>query len=129
MPKFARQVFKPDSMPEAARAKWSDSVLTEGFVPFPKKLIRCLHGLFPGTEQIKELSALLAVIDFKRAAQIRNPTADYLAFIAGLSESDFLAALERLAEKDYIRFSADAEGIEANVQPFIDAIKRETQLT
>jgi hypothetical protein len=47
---------------------------------------------------VGENSALLAVIDFMRPNLFRNPSLDYLAFSAGLSEDEFRTSLNRLCD-------------------------------
>jgi len=78
--------------------KWgSEDILSEGYIPFPKKLLRTLSEVFY-SDDIKCLAALLAIVDFNREGQYRNPTRDYLAFIAGLSDEEFAAAIGDLMQ-------------------------------
>lgn len=65
-------------------------------MPFPKKLVRTLSRIFPDTQAMKDLSVLLAVVDFKRPNLTRDPSVAFLAFLAGLSEEEFRAALASL---------------------------------
>ena len=89
-------------MPMAVVEKWSAKVLDEGFVPFPKKLVRSLPQLYPGVEAIEEMSVLLAIVDFKRPNLTRFPSREYLSFLAGMSVETFNAALERLQKRGLI---------------------------
>jgi hypothetical protein len=69
--------------------KRSYSVLDEGFVPFPKKRVRCLNRIFTGVNCAKELTVVLAIADVKRTNLSRPPSSAHLAFLAGLEEADF----------------------------------------
>ena len=71
-------------IPDTAAHKWSLEVLEEGFVPFPKKLIRCLAEMFGGPDGIDQLRVLLAVIDYRRPDLVRPPSLEYLSFNAGM---------------------------------------------
>lgn len=79
----------------------------EGFVPFPKKLLRTLKSVFGCTEQMENLAAVLAVVDFKRSNQTREPSISYLSFISGLSEAELTAAFQRLENQGLIEWSND----------------------
>jgi hypothetical protein len=107
--------------------KWSPGVLDEGYVPFPKKLLRCLPRLFSGPDCAEELAVILAVVDFKRPNQARLPSLAFLAFLAGLDEKRFEAALNRLQEKSYLQISGDADGLDINLGNLFKRIEDETK--
>jgi hypothetical protein len=102
-------------------------VLEEGFVPFPKKLLRSLPELFPKSRAAKELSALLAVVDFKRPNLTRFPSIEFLAFVAGLPPEEFREAVGRLKEKGYISVAGGDEGLDIQLDGLLKAIERETE--
>ena len=120
---FTRQTVDSRKLPKAVLEKWSPDVLSEGFVPFPKKLVRCLQQVFDSSDSVKEIAALLAVIDFKRPNLTRNPSLHYLAFLAGLAESDFDAALQRLRTKRYVEIQGGPEELHVSVTGLLAAIE------
>src|ERR1043166_1949779 len=107
--RFRRQVIDSEKLPGSVVEKWGAPVLREGFVPFPKKLVRSMARLFGGSDAIKELAAVLAVVDFKRPNLTRAPSLAYLAFLAGMEEDDLMAALKRLEVKGYVQLEGDPE--------------------
>src|SRR5450432_3538717 len=106
--------------------KWSPSVLAEGFVPFPKKLLRSLRELFEGETALADLAAVLAVIDFKRPNPTRKPSLEYLGFLAGLTESEFRDALRRLETLGYLTIQGDEPGLEIDLAGFESVIEKAT---
>jgi hypothetical protein len=104
---FTRTQIDPFTLPPNIRAKWSDALLGEGFVPLPKKLLRALGRTFSGWQEMEELVALLADVDYKRATPTPPPTLAYLAFISGLSVSRFKSALSRLKKKGLVKIDVE----------------------
>lgn len=107
------------------RAKWPDDLLSEGFVPFPKRILRVLRLLFEGVEEIEEIAVLLAVIDYKRPNQMRQPTMATLAYNAGLPLGDFKDALSRLKHRGWVAidFEPKNETVEIGVKGFCAAAR------
>jgi hypothetical protein len=103
MSKFVRQKYPADRISENVRAKWGDDVPDEGFVPMPKRFLRILDGVLGPSDELDELRALLAVVDFQRKELKQYPSVDYLAFLAGLKVSEFKAAADRLIHKELLR--------------------------
>jgi hypothetical protein len=126
MERFRRQQIDVKRLPSQVLEKWSSAVLNEGFVPFPKKLVRCLCRLFIGDNAMEDLAAILAIVDFKRPNLSRMPSADYLSFLAGLDLDEFNAALRRLEQKGYIAVKLDGEGLEISIDGLLDAIQKQT---
>lgn len=106
--------------------KWSPEVLNEGFLAVPKRLIRCLPRLFKGASAIRQLQAVLAVADTKHARAARQPSLDYLAFIAGISPDEFRQALSELEAANLIKVSGDDTDLNVSLQPLLDSVMRET---
>jgi len=123
---FERQQISAASLPPRLKEKWSASVLSEGFVPFPKKLLRCMHTLFSGPAAITELAALLAIVDYRRPNLTRNPSKRFLAFLAGLPEDRFDAALAGLEGKGYITVGGTADNLEIGLDGLLKRIGAET---
>ncbi len=127
MDNFVRQYIDILRMPPQVVEKWSPGVLVEGFVPFPKKLVRCMHRLFGDTDSVKELAVILAIVDFKRPNLTRPPSLAYLAFLAGLEVDEFAVVLRRLESKGYVQVSGNPEAMEISLKGFLDAVERETK--
>lgn len=127
MENFSRQRVDESKIPQHVVEKWSPSVLNEGFVPFPKKLVRAIHRLFPDDDSMKELAVILAVVDFKRPNLSRSPSPEYLAFLSGLEESEFKASLGRLEKKGFARVSGDSERLEISLDGLLEKIELETK--
>jgi hypothetical protein len=124
--KFHRQYIDVNKLPPQVVEKWSPSVLDEGFVPCPKKLVRCLHKLFTNAEAVQDLAAILAIVDFKRPNLTRMPSMEYLSFLAGLEVDQFKAALDRLEQKGYIRVTSERDGIAVSLDGLLKEIENQT---
>ncbi len=114
MAPYTRQVFEPGQFPPNVRVKWPDEILEEGFVPFPKKLLRSLHALFDGAVEVDELAAILSIIDYRRPHPFRAPTVDFLAFTAGIPTQRFNAILSKLKKKGWVKL--DYEPLDETVE-------------
>lgn len=101
MAQFKRPYVSKDKLPTAVLAKWGFEVLGEGFVPFPKKLIRALPSLFK-ENGIEKLQVVLAIIDFIRDDQKSNPSKEYLAFVAGMPVERFSQVLGELKAEELL---------------------------
>lgn len=124
---FNRQKVDPFRIPEAIRAKWSNSVLEEGFVPFPKKLLRSFHEICSGEQGIKELCILLAIVDYKRPTLSRLPSFEYLAFLAGLEEPELKSIIAKLEDRGWIKVREKGEGLDIEIQGFLAEIDKHTE--
>jgi hypothetical protein len=115
-------------MPVQLIHKWSAGVLSEGFVPFPKKLLRCAPRLFEGPDSVKDLAVVLSIVDFNRDKLWRQPSLAFLSFVAGLSEEDVMASLDRLEQKSFIRVSGDfITGLNIQIDGLLAIIESQTQ--
>lgn len=72
MAEFERQRVRPSSLTPVLIEKWSEPVLREGFVPFPKRMLRCLGSLFGHTPEIERLAVVMAVVDYRRPSPTRR---------------------------------------------------------
>jgi hypothetical protein len=95
------------SFPPDLEAKWPGGVLSEGFVPFPKKLLRSLGALFGKSEELEDLAVLLAIVDFKRANQTRHPSLDFLSFVSGIPEDAVDRSISRMRSKGWVEHAVD----------------------
>ncbi|AMV32128.1 hypothetical protein VN12_08395 [Pirellula sp. SH-Sr6A] len=101
MSNFKRLIIPRERTPESALAKWGYEVLEEGFVPFPKKLLRCLPSVV-GSDGIDQLRVILSIADFMRSDMKAPPSIDYLAFIAGMPRDKFKESLRLLQERGLV---------------------------
>jgi len=86
-----------------------------------------MHRIFDGSEAVKELAAVLAVVDFKRPNLTRKPSLAYLAFLAGLEETEFDAALRRLESKGFLQISGTQDRMDISLTGLLETIERETK--
>ena len=107
---FARQQIEIAKLPQVVRHKWGDALLAEGFVPVPKRLIRVLAKVF-GKPEFELLQAVLAVADFDRPNLMQNPSSEFLAYLAGLSEVKFMGRLGELEAMGLIDKAGSADSI------------------
>jgi hypothetical protein len=113
-------------LPATTEAKWNADVLDEGFVPLPKRLLRSLGTIFVGSTAIDDLRAVLAVVDYRRPKLQHPPSLDYLAFIAGLSNEDMTAALDRLRDRGLITIEGTQSHLDVGIEPVLGAIMSAT---
>ena len=77
---------------------------------------------------MKDLAVVLAIVDFSREKLVRQPSLAFLSFIAGLSEEDVKASLERLKAKSYIQVSGDSiTGLDIKIGGLLAMIESLTQ--
>jgi hypothetical protein len=81
---FFRQRVSAKALPPAVLSKWNEDVLDEGFVPLPKRLLRCLNEIFQGSDAIERVMVVMAIADYTRPNLTRGPSRDFLAFVSGL---------------------------------------------
>ena len=99
---FYRPTVPAHQLSDHVKCKWPRGTLSEGFVPLPKKLLRCVHQLFTGDGGMEDLAVVLALVDYKRPAISRPPSLEYVAFVAGLTVEQLNGALGRLQSAGYI---------------------------
>lgn len=117
-PKLAGQ------MSATVAAKWREDLLDEGYTPVPKRLIRCLGRLLAGFENpMESLAVILAIVDYKRAAPVRAPSAGLLAFTAGMTEEVFLVRLTELEARGYVHPGRSSEALDLDLRGLYDSIK------
>jgi hypothetical protein len=98
-------------IPENVDFKWFGRTLDEGFVPFPKRLLRCLNRCFEGKHAVTDLMAVLAIVDYRRPRQPHPPSLEFLAFTAGMSVDQFEDSLARMKSRSML----DYEGTETHL--------------
>jgi len=127
--RFRRISIDTEKIPPVYLEKWNDTeeIFEEGFSPLPKKVLRALPHLFPSKE-VNQLVAMLSIIDYNRKG-IANPSNNYLAFLAGISDEDFLEAIQNLMEKGYLanqEIGTPEEYVEYDFNPFIKKVSQST---
>ena len=123
---FERQKIHTRSLPANVLAKWPRPVLDEGFTPFPKRLLRCLGEVFHGPNGLDELRVVLAIADFKRPNLTRFPSADYLAWIAGMPTESFMEKLNTLSGRGLISIAGDEEELDVSLEGLAELIAKHT---
>ncbi|MGH7788139.1 MAG: hypothetical protein ACRERC_14800 [Candidatus Binatia bacterium] len=123
MEDFFRQKIRATDLPRHYLAKFPPDIFEEAFVPVPKRLLRALPKLFPDNPEIEELAALLSIVDFKRPNLSRDPSVDFLAFIAGMEPPQFAQALKRLQQKGLVRVEGNRQGVKVDLEPFYEKIR------
>jgi hypothetical protein len=114
---FARQRIDTKTLPTALLSKWDRRVLEEGFVPLPKKLLRCMNQIFQGPEAMEQFILIMAITDYLRPNLSRGPSPEYLAFVSGLTVERVKSLLQVLAEKRLLTFQFKEEDeLEINTQ-------------
>ena len=120
--------MRAHQLSDHVKAKWPVGTLSEGFVPLPKKLLRCTHQLFAGHGAIEDLAVVLALVDYERPAISRPPSREYVAFVAGLTVARLNAALKRLQLAGYVEVEVDDQGrLATDLAGLNDAIEQAAQ--
>lgn len=123
MDSFRRRRVPPSLLPPTVTAKWSLRALEEGFVPVPKRLLRCLPALFTGPTAIADLSAVLAVVDFRRPSRTTSPSIEYLAFVAGMTPAEFEDCLTRLVAQGLVSREDLGDRVEIQIDGLLARIE------
>lgn len=112
------------NVPDVVLFKWSREVLDEGFIPFPKRLLRCLPRLFSEQGSIGDLQVILAVVDYARPNLTRAPSYDYLAFNAGMTVPVFKDHVAEMQRRGWIEASGPDDAVTIKMHGLLDAIVR-----
>jgi hypothetical protein len=110
--------------PPSAIPKWSAEVLDEGFVPFPKRLLRCLNRLAVNAE---ELQVILAVADYARPNLTRMPSYEFLAFTAGLTTDEFRRAAEALENRGLVEIVERGDSVSVRLDNLLALVGNITE--
>jgi hypothetical protein len=118
---FYRRKLPGPSKPVLA-VKWSEPVLDEGYVAFPKRLVRAAPAIFRGDHAVELLVVALALVDYIRPDTSRPPSVGYLAFTAGLDVDRFMERLRELAEAGLVSWVGNREGLKYSLEGLQKAI-------
>jgi hypothetical protein len=121
-PTFERR--KVDNVPPIITYKWSAAVVDEGYIPFPKRLLRCLSHLLI---DLRDLQVILAIVDYSRPNLSRPPSYDYLAFNAGMTVPEFKQRVQHLVQRGWLTVSGSDEAVRITMENLIREIERLTE--
>lgn len=110
-------------VPDLIRHKWSAAVASEGYTPFPKRLLRCLSGVF---QDVRDLQVVMAIVDYRRPNLSRPPSVDYLAFNAGMPVDKFKERLNAMKERGWLLVGGVDEAIQISLDGLLAEIERQT---
>jgi len=102
--------------------KWSGPVLDEGYVAFPKRLMRSAPKIFRGEHALEQLAVALALVDYIRPDSNRPPSIGYLAFNAGLDAERFQERLRELSDAGLVSWVGNREGLKYSLEGLQQAI-------
>ena len=109
---------------ETVNFKWGGpALLDEGFVPFPKRLLRCMSALWTGDATLQQLAVVLAIADYRRPKVTRLPSVGVLAHEAGLPTDVFEKRMTELVEMGYLEVSGSSEELKVSLAPLVEAVK------
>jgi hypothetical protein len=123
--KFRRQQIDTATLPKRILEKWPASTLTEGFVPFPKKLLRRMREIFGDEDPLEALAVVLAIVDFKRPDLPRPPSTEFLSYVAGMEQIEFERVLKRLEQRGLVRISGDQEQLDVSLDGLVALMEKE----
>ena len=123
-----RLKINTQELPDVVRNKWieDESVLDEGFVPFPKRFVRCLPEVLGNKDGMCLLAVVLAVADYRRPRQSRPPSLEYLAHLAGLTTTKFKRHLSELVAMNYVTSEGPDEAIAVGLEGLLKEVARKT---
>lgn len=124
---FERQSIDPKKITPLLRHKWSPKVLEEGFIPFPKRLLRCAGGIFKGDHRLGQLRVVLAIVDYARPDVETRPTMRYLQFATGMTKARILECLDELEAAGLLTKLPTPMGLEIDYKPLVDKIVELTE--
>lgn len=114
---------KVENVPQIISYKWSPSVVDEGYIPFPKRLLRCLSRLINDT---RDIQVILAIVDYARPNLTRPPSYDYLAFNAGLTVAAFKDRVDDLTRRGWLRVTGSDEAVTIRIDGLLREIEKAT---
>jgi hypothetical protein len=110
------------AMKPVLTVKWSDPVLDEGYVAFPKRLVRAAPKIFRGEHAMEQMAVALALVDYIRPDNSRPPSVGFLAFTAGLDAERFQDRLRELADLGLVTWMGNREGLKYSLEGLQQAI-------
>jgi hypothetical protein len=110
-------------LPAVVVEKWSDTVLDEGFVPFPKRLLRCMTKIFRGPDTaLSQLAVVLVIVDYRRPNLARPPSVRFLAFNAGMGVEEFERHAAELVRLGLLTRQDTQDGVKFGIRGLLQEI-------
>lgn len=113
-------------LPKVVLEKWRETILDEGYVPFPKRLIRSLSKVFVGPHGLDDLAVVLAIVDYRRPNLVRPPSVEYLSCISGLTIEKFKERIIDLQRRGYVVASGSDDAVRIEIDGVLSAIVKES---
>jgi len=113
---------KIDYVPPVVAAKWSEGVLDEGFVPFPKRLLRCLGKVFDGPRAVDDIRVVMAIVDYRRPNLSRPPSYEFLAFTAGMTIESFKERVKAMENRGLLHAMGPDEVVNIEINGLIGRV-------
>ena len=110
------------AMKPVLTAKWSGPVLDQGYVAFPKRLLRAAPKIFQGEHAIEQLAVALSLVDYIRPEINRPPSVGFLAFTAGMDSDRFLERLRELADAGQVTWMGNREALKYTLEGLQQAV-------
>lgn len=110
------------AMKPVLTAKWSEPVLDEGYIAYPKRLLRAAPKIFHGEHAIEALTVALALVDYMRPDLNRPPSLGFLAFTAGMEIERFQERLNELAEAGLVKLMGNRDAVKYTLEGLQQAI-------
>jgi hypothetical protein len=113
---------KIEFVPPVVVAKWSEEVLDEGFVPFPKRLVRCLDKIFQGSTAVDDIRIVMAIVDYRRPGLSRPPSYEFLAFTAGMTVEAFKERVKAMENQGLMKATGPDEVVTIEINGLLGRI-------
>jgi len=125
---FFRQHVPAKSLPAVVAFKWGLPALEEGFVPLPKKLLRCVGNIFQGPEAMERFAVTMAIADYLRPNLTRGPSREFLGFLCDLPVARINMVLADLTAAGLVIASDTAAGeLEVSLDGLLKRIEELTK--
>jgi hypothetical protein len=112
----------PGTMKPVLTVKWSEPVLDEGYIAFPKRLLRAAPKIFRGEHALEQLSVVLALVDYIRPDSTRPPSIGFLSFTAGIDAERFQERLRELSDAGLVSWVGNRDGVKYSLEGLKQAI-------
>ena len=124
---FERSKIDTSFLPDVVKWKWDRTVLDEGFVPLPKRLLRSARKIFKGPSRMGQMVTMLTIVDYERPGKTKLPSLDFLAFIAGMKKTSFKKYLDELEELELIKVVEQGDRLKITYEGLLKEIANLTK--
>jgi hypothetical protein len=119
---FVRRKVTAGTLKPVLTVKWSAAVLDEGYIVYPKRLLRAASRVFAGEHAVEHLTVVLALVDYLRPDMIRPPSVGFLAFSAGMEVERFQMRLDELVEAGLVKVLGNRDALKYTLEGLQQAI-------